>query len=166
MVKRWSVVLILAVSFWNGRGGTPAYTAGDVFERASLRGLNTVQVVVEDLALDVTQDGLNRERIKVAVEQQLQRAGIGVEQQADTALYIHLGTVKNSAGLYSYGLSLQILQLVLLFRDPSLVTWGTTWSLDQVGSSAPANIEEVESLIARGVNAFIEDYQMANPAAG
>jgi len=46
------------------------------------------------------------------------------------------------------------------------VTWGTTWSLDQVGSSAPANIEEVESLITRGVNAFIEDYQMANPAAG
>ena len=89
-----------------------------------------------------------------------------VEQQADTALYIHLGTVKNSAGLYSYGLSLQLLQLVLLFRDPSLVTWGTTWSLDQVGSIASANIEEVESLIARGVNAFIEDYQMANPTAG
>src|SRR6266540_4229266 len=103
MVKWWSVVLVLAVSFWSGRGCTPVYAAGDVFEQASLRGLNTVQVVVEDLALDVTQDGLNREHIKAAVEQQLQHAGIGVEQQADTALYVHLGTVKNSAGLYSYG---------------------------------------------------------------
>jgi hypothetical protein len=166
MVKWWSVVLVLAVSFWNGKGGTPAYTAGDVFEQASLRGLNSVQVVVEDLALDVTQDGLNREQIKAAVEQQLQRAGIGVEQQADTAFYIHVGTMKTSTGLYSYSLSLQLQQLVLLFRDPSLVTWGTTWSLDQVGSIAPANIEEVASLITRGVNAFIADYQVANPTTG
>src|SRR3989442_8078201 len=120
MVKWWSIVLVLAMSFWNGRGGTSVYAAGDVFEQASLRGLKTLEVVVEELARDVTQDGLNRERIKAAVEQQLQRAGIRVEREADTALYIYLGTVKNSAGLYSYGLSLQLLQLVLLLRNPSL----------------------------------------------
>jgi hypothetical protein len=121
--------------------------------------------VVENLATDISQDGLNREQIKAAVEQQLQQAHITVETQAENALYIHLGTVKNEAGLYSYSLSLQLLQLVLLFRDPGLVTWGTTWSLEQVGSVAPPKLNEIESQITRGVNTFIEDYQTANPTS-
>ncbi len=161
-MKWWYVALSLVVSLW---GGTRAHAAGDFFEQRSLQGLGAVQVVMENLAPDIVSDGLDRERIKAAVDQQLQQAHITVEAQAETAFYIHLGTVKNEAGSYSYSLSLQLLQLVLLFRDPSLVTWGTTWSLDQVGSIAPAKLNEIESLITRGVNAFIEDYQRANPAS-
>jgi hypothetical protein len=166
MIKWWSIMLVLAVSLWIGKSGPLVYAAGDVFERTSLKGLKAVQVVVEDLAPDITQDGLNRERIKSWVEQQLVRGGIAVEQQGENALYIHLGTAKNDAGLYSYALSFQLLQLVLLFRDPSLVTWGSTWSLDLVGSIAPDNLSEIEPLIARGVNAFLVDYQAANPTSG
>jgi len=159
-MKWWSVALTLVVWLW---GGTCAYAAGDVFEQASQKGLKAVQVVVENLAPDVSQDGLDRSQIKIAVEQQLQQAHITVEAQAENALYIRLGTIKNDAGLYSYSLSLQLLQLVLLFRDPGLVTWGTTWSLSQVGAITPVKLRELDSLIARGVNAFIEDYQTANP---
>jgi len=158
---KWSIVLVmLMLSLW---GGTHTHAARDPFELASLQGLRAVQVVIENLAPDITQEGLDRERIKAAVERQLQQAHVAVEAQAENALYIHLGTAKNEAGLYSYSLSLQLLQLVLLFRDPGVVTWGTTWSLDQVGSVTPAKVSEVESLIARGVNALIEDYQAANP---
>lgn len=153
------VVLTLAIFLWGNR---QAYAARDPFELASLQGLKRVQVVVENLASDIATDGLDRERIKAAVERQLQQANVTVEAQAENALYIHLGTVKNEAGLYSYSFSLQLLQLVLLFRDPGLATWGTTWSLEQVGSIAPAKVNELETLIARGVNAFIEDYQAAN----
>jgi len=160
--KWWSVTLSLIVSLW---GSPRAHAAGDIFEQASLQGLRAVQVVVENLATDISHDGLDREQIKAAVEQQLQQAHIAVETQAENALYIHLGTVKNEAGLYSYSLSLQLLQLVLLFRDPGLTTWGTTWSLEQVGSIAPAKLNEIESQIARGVNAFIGDYQTANPTS-
>jgi hypothetical protein len=161
-MKWWSVTLSLIVSLW---GSPCAHAAGDIFEQASLQGLRAFQVVVENLATDISQDGLNREQIKAAVEQQLQQAHITVETQAENALYIHLGTVKNEAGLYSYSLSLQLLQLVLLFRDPGLVTWGTTWSLEQVGSVAPPKLNEIESQITRGVNTFIEDYQTANPTS-
>ncbi|MGH7962555.1 MAG: hypothetical protein ACRERD_12135 [Candidatus Binatia bacterium] len=160
-MRRLGIVLVAAVSCW-GVGGD-LYAAGDIFERVSLRGLTAVQVVVEDLAPDIAQDGLNREHLKAAVEQQLQRAAIAVEPQAEHALYIHLGTAKNEDGSYSYGLSLQLLQLVLLLRNPGLVTWGATWSIDQVGSVTPANVSTIESLITRGVNAFIKDYQAANP---
>jgi hypothetical protein len=143
---------------WHGA----AHAAGDVFERISLKGLKSVQVVVEDFAPDLIKDGLNRERIKSTVEQQLTQAGILVEPQAENALYIHLGSVKNEAGAHSYALSLQLVQLVLLFRDPRLLTWGTTWSLDLVGSVAADNVSELEPLIGRGVNAFVTDYQAAN----
>jgi hypothetical protein len=161
-MKWWSVALSLVVLLW---GETRTYAAGNIFEQASLQGLNAVQVVVENLAPDITQDGLDRTQIKAAVEQQLQQAHITVEAQAETALYIHLGTLKNEAGLYSYSLSLQLLQLVLLFRNPGIVTWGTTWSLSLVGAIAPARVSELDSLITRGVNAFIEDYQTANPTS-
>ncbi len=158
---KWrSIAVMLTIPLW---GSTSAHAAGDVFERASLQGIGVVQVVIEDLAPDIIKDGLDRDRIKAAVERQLQQAQVAVEAQAENALYIHLGTVKNEAGLYSYSLSLQLLQLVLLFRDPSTMTWGSTWSLAQVGSIAPAKVSEIESLIAQGVNAFIEDYQAANP---
>src|SRR6266481_5035717 len=152
--KWWSVTLSLIVSLW---GSPRAHAAGDIFEQASLQGLRAVQVVVENLATDISHDGLDREQIKAAVEQQLQQAHITVEAQAENALYIHLGTLKNEAGLYSYSLSLQLLQLVLLFRNPGIVTWGTTWSLSQVGAITPARVSELDSLITRGVNAFIED---------
>jgi hypothetical protein len=160
MTIQWRMFVLMLALFL--RGGTHVHAAGDVFERASLQGLRAVQVVVENLAPDITKDGLDRERIKATVERQLQQANVTVEAQAENALYVHIGTAKNEAGLYSYALSLQLLQLVLLFRDPGLATWGTTWSLDQVGSIAPTKVSELESLIARGVNAFIEDYQAAN----
>jgi len=160
MMKWWSVALSLVVSLW---ASSYAHAAGDVFEQASLQGLRAVQVVVENLAPDIAQDGLDRAQIKAAVEQQLQQARITVEPQAENALYIYLGSAKNEAGLYSYSLSLQLLQLVLLFRDTSIVTWGTTWSLTQVGSVAPARVTDIDSLITRAVNVFIEDYQTANP---
>lgn len=159
-MRGWSIALTLIASLWTG---SHAYAAGDLFEQASLQGLRAVQVVVENFAPDISRDGLDRERIKAAVEQQLRQAQVTVEPQAENALYIHLGTSRNEEGVYSYALSLQLLQLVLLFRDPGLVTWGTTWSLDQVGSVAPAKVSELESLIARGVNTFVEDYQTANP---
>jgi hypothetical protein len=162
MMKWWNVALVLVVSLW---ASPQVDAAQDVFEQTSLQGLGAVQVVVENLAPDITQDGLDRAQIKATVEQQLQHAHIAVEPQAENALYIHLGSLKNEAGLYSYSLSLQLLQLVLLFRDPNLVTWGTTWSISQVGSVAPARVSDLDTVITRGVNTFIDDYQTANPSS-
>ena len=75
-MKWWSVALSLVVLLW---GETRTYAAGDIFEQASLQGLKAVQVVVENLAPDVSQDGLDRSQIKTAVEQQLERARLARE---------------------------------------------------------------------------------------
>jgi hypothetical protein len=50
-------------------------------------------------------------------------------------------------------------------RDPGILTWGTTWSFDLVGSLASDNLGALDTLLGRGVNAFIADYQAANASA-
>jgi hypothetical protein len=166
MMKRCGILLVLIALSWTGTESSLVQAAGDVFERTSLKGLKSVQVVIEELAPDIAKDGLNRDQIKSSVERQLEQAGILVEQQAENAFYVHLGSAKNETGVYSYALSLQLVQLVFLFRDPSLLTWGTTWSLNLIGSVTPENLSEMEPLISRGVNAFVTDYHIANDIPG
>ena len=136
--------------------------AGDLFERASLQGLRSLQVVIEDLASDVVQDGLDRDALKTAIEEQLSQAGITIEQQAEHAFYIHLRTTLPMEGTYSYALNYEFLQLVLLFRAPEVVTWGNTWSHTQMGALPASQIGRISTIIAQGVALFIDDYQAAN----
>lgn len=158
---RWYISLVLSLVVC-GRLSVPVHAAGDPFERVSLIGITSLQVVVEDLNPLVVSDGLDRERIREKVSLRLEQAGIIVEEQAEHALYIHLDAVKNDLGLYSYSTSFQLLQMVLLFRDPGIVTWGTTWSSHNTGAVAPDQIHQLELEVQRGVQMFLEDYRAAN----
>jgi hypothetical protein len=146
---------------WGGLSG-PVHAVGDPFERASLIGITNIQVVIEDLNPLIVGDGLDRERIKETVSQQLERAGIIVEEQAENAFYIHVDAVKNDVGFYSYSVSFQLLQMVLLFRDPGIVTWGTTWSSNSTGTVESHQVNELDLEVNRGVRMFLTDYRAAN----
>ena len=168
-VKRVKLVYLFRIlsSWWLGIAlllSTPSNipAAGDLFERASLQGLGSLQVVIEDLAPEVVLDGLDRDVLKIAIEEQLIQAGITVEPQAEHALYIHLKTTSPMAGTYSYALNYEFLQLVLLFRAPEVVTWGNTWSHSQIGMLPVSEIEQVAAIIAQGITLFIDDYQASN----
>lgn len=147
------------------------FAAGDLFERKSLHGLQSLQVVVENLPAHLVQSvqdgqtGLERETLKALIEEQLLQAGVAIEPQVEHALYINLKTTLNDTGSYSYVLSYEFLQLVLLFRAPETVTWGSTWSYNQVGTLPPSELDHLETLISHGVAVFIDDYYAANKAA-
>jgi hypothetical protein len=160
-MDRWYILLAFCLLVWGGLS-RPVHAVGDPFERASLIGITNLQVVIEDLNPLIVNDGLDRERIKETVSQRLERAGIIVEEQAEHALYIHLDAVKNDVGFYSYSASFQLLQMVLLFRDPGIVTWGTTWSSHNTGAVAPDQVHELELEVQRGVQMFLADYRAAN----
>mgnify|MGYP004108297901 CR=1 FL=1 len=150
-----SIVLVLSTP-----SNVPA--AGDLFERVSLQGLHSIQVVLEDFAPEVVKDGLDRDVLKIAIEEQLIQAGITIEEQAEHALYVHLRTTAPMAGTYSYALNYEFLQLVLLFRAPEVVTWGNTWSHSQIGTLHASEIGQVAAIIAQGITRFIDDYQASN----
>ena len=157
MLSFWWLGVVLVLS-------TPSHVpaAGDLFERASLQGLRSLQVVIEDLTPEVVQDGLDRDVLKIEIEEQLIQAGITIEQQAEHALYIRLNITSPIAGTYSYALNYEFLQLVLLFRAPEIVTWGNTWSHNQIGMLPASEIEQVTAIIAQGITLFIDDYQASN----
>ena len=158
---KWYIPLVFGLLVWGGLSG-PIYAVGDPFERASLIGLTNLQIVIEDINPLIVSDGLDRERIRETVSQRLEQAGIIVEEQAEHALYIHLDVVKNDGGFYSYSSSFQLLQMVLLFRDPGIVTWGTTWSSHNTGAVASDHVHELEREVQRGVQMFLVDYRAAN----
>lgn len=154
------IPLILVFCFW---GGVKVHAAGDFFEQMSLIGLKKMQVVVEDLPSDASHDGLSHTYIKSLVEQRLQEEGVTVDQQAEHALYVYLAATKDETGRYSYALSLDVQQLVRLYRDPSLVTWASTWRFAQIGTVAQTAILDLYPVITKGVDAFLGDYWTANP---
>src|SRR5262245_33809530 len=160
----WLTLSIATLFFWASLI-LPAYPAEDFFEILSLKNIRGFQLIIEDLAHDLATDGLDQKQLKTEVEQQLQQAGITVDNQSEHALYIHIGTQKNETGLYSYALSLQFLQLVLLYRDLSIVTWGTTWNFELTGFIASSEVKGISQMIAHSVNVFLTDYRSANPTA-
>jgi hypothetical protein len=79
-----SIRLILVLLLLASTGAQGGDTEG---ERATLRGLDGVQVVVEDLQPDVERNGLTRQQLQTDVELRLRKAGIRVltEQELDRA---------------------------------------------------------------------------------
>jgi hypothetical protein len=106
------------------------------FERATLRGLNGVQVVVEDMAPDIVRDGLTRQQLQTDVELRLRKAGIRVltaeEHQRALGrpwLYVRVSTSQPSGlSSYSFAIEAELYQDTYLARNPDRTVSAATWS--------------------------------------
>ena len=103
-------------------------------QRESLRGLQGVEVVIEDIRPDAQADGLSQETIHAAVELILRSNGIRVLTQSESLktpvapyLYVHVGTDKNSAGQYSFNSRVELHQAVSLVHRPQQIMLAPTW---------------------------------------
>jgi hypothetical protein len=106
--------------------------------RETLRGLQGVGVLVEDIRPETEHDGLTRDQVRIDVELRLRQSGIRVlsrEERAATPgapyLYVNINTYKRPmTEIYSYDISVELNQAVLLTRDPSIWAIGaTTWEV-------------------------------------
>ena len=148
-----------------------AATTPHAVARDTLRGLNGVHVVVEDLRPGAVDDGLSKEAIEEGVVQRLWDAGIRVlmEDQWTIAsgapyLYLNVNTVK-SKDLYVYAVDLQLNQNVRLERLPNVVVAATTWTTGcRVGAVSADSVRVLAQVAAQSVDRFIEDYRRANSA--
>ena len=139
--------------------------------RDTLRGLNGVHVVVEELRPEAVNDGLTKEAIEEGVVQRLWDAGIRVlmEDQWTIAagapyLYLNVNAVK-SKDLYVYAVDLQLNQNVRLERLPAVAVAATTWTTGcRVGAVSAESVRVLAQVAAQSVDRFIEDYRTANRA--
>lgn len=131
-------------------------------ERATLKGLTRVAVLVDELSPDAEQAGLTREQLQTDIETRLRQFGITVAHW-DTStpyLYVNVTALKHASGnSYAYAGDIQLVQLVTLVNS-DLVTGAATWSsgfVSTVGRSRfPESVrEDVRDYVDKFVSAFL-----------
>lgn len=141
-------------------------------QRESLRGLQGVEVVVEEIKSDAQVDGLLQESIRAAVELILRSKGIRVLTQSERSempskpyLYMSVGTDKQTSGQYSFSPRVELYQAVSVVHRPQHIMLAPTWFVPgKLRTVAQQNIRlwiinSIEPLIRE----FANDFLAVNP---
>jgi hypothetical protein len=134
-------------------------------ERASLKGLGAISLVVEDLAPAAQKYGLTVTLLQNDIKQRLQRAGIAVRQEADPYLYVRI-TVADAGGLLPLGYAIQVtlMQEVALPRGINPHFQAATWWVSSAGITAADRLSPaVSGKVQEFVDQFIKAYVSVNP---
>lgn len=139
-------------------------------ESETLRGLEGVMVIVEELSPDIVADGVTEAMIKSAAEKRLKAAGIEVlteEKMLDTPgfpfLYINLNSIKlPGGGGYIYSIKTELYQVVALIRDTENICFASTWESSMVGILSESQVKTVVDTVLELVDEFAEDYVAVN----
>jgi hypothetical protein len=122
---------------------------------------------VEKLDPEIEKDGLTREHIQEDTEQRLRKAGIKVLSKAEWMrtkgggyLYVNLNARKNSYGVYTNAISLELVQKVRLVRDRKTEIFATTWSKQLLGMGG--YLGKIRYSIQDVVDLFLNAYAVAN----
>jgi len=142
--------------------------------RRTLRGLKGVYVIVNlhSLPQKIEGDGLTRSQIKTDVELRLRKAGVPVLTREEvlkapgrTGLCVVVTMRReDNIGLYLFCLEVDLIQEVLLARDPTVSTPAATWERNGVGYATAGKISDaVRRSVADYIDEFINGYLAANP---
>jgi hypothetical protein len=132
-------------------------------ERASLTGLTTISVVVEDVAPAA---GVTA-AIQSEVERRLRQAGISITPDADAYLYVHVTVADAGASLpVPYVVDVSLMQEVTLPRNVRTRTplQCPTWSVNRLGMASADRLRPlVTDRVAEFIDQFIGAYRSVNP---
>ena len=144
----------------------PAATAwgqDSAAQRATLKGVAIVEVVVEAMDPVAEGDGLTRSQLRTDVELRLRQAAITVGPTLTGHLYVNVDTEKSDHGqTYAYNVSVQYIQQVVLARDPTAPIFATTWETGGVGMIAASRLREVRQDVANYLDRFVKAYLEQN----
>jgi len=150
----------------------PSMAIDSQSNRATLKGLPGVGVLVEKLPPEIEREGLRRDQLQMDVESQLKKAGVKVFSKeqctrvpGEPYLYINLNVnvVKTESGIYPYTVDIMLIQKVSLMRDPKRVTYAVTWSTGGVGSITKSIVSQLQENVAEVVHVFIRAFLDENP---
>jgi hypothetical protein len=133
-------------------------------ERASLKGLGTISLVLEDPGPAAQKYGLTAMRLQNEIQQRLQRAGIAVRQEADPYLYVQITVVDPGGSLpLAYSIQVTMMQEVALPRGLNAHFQAPTWWQSSVGMAGADRVSQsVSGRVQEFVDQFIKAYQTAN----
>jgi len=168
--KKWLIVLLVIVLTLALQ--SPVFAINGKSNRATLRGLSGVGVLIEQLAPEIEREGLIKNQLQIEVELKLKMAGIKVltkeeclKTPGEPYLYININvnTAKTESDIYPYSIDVLLMQKVFLLRDPKQTTYAVTWSTGGVGSIEKSILSQLRGSVEEMVDLFIKTYLSENP---
>ena len=139
--------------------------AGDApLDRATLRGLKSVGVIIDPLDPELVKQGLTQEILQTQIEERLRGAGIVLDKSATEFVGLRVIQVRGQRGPYALCLSIGIYQPVLLARNKDLKTATQTWEVETLLMADP-KVMSRESLnsVNQLADRLVDAYRSANP---
>lgn len=137
----------------------------EAIKRASLKGLESLEVIVPPLNMDTGCRRVSPEELQAEVEARLDDAGIQVGLGTATHLLIAVTAFEPVKDLLcGFSMTVALQQVVLLVRDTRIMTFGVTWEHAGLGVATPARVaEHLRHMLAHMVDEFIAIYRDQNP---
>src|SRR5882724_257740 len=122
LIRTSSVVACLLLS-----APRPCWASDSRSDRATLKGVTAMNIVIEDLSPGVERNSLTRSQLQTSVELQLRQSGIRVDDTAPAYLYVAATSVLKDGATYVYSIDVEFYQSVVIFRTGERAT-ASTWS--------------------------------------
>jgi hypothetical protein len=153
---RW-IVLLLAAAL-------PVAAGDAAIDRATLRGIKGVGVVIDTLDAEVVRIGLTANALQARIEKRLDHAGVPVTKDAAEFVGLRIMQVHDKKGPYGLCISAGVYQPVLLSRDHNVKTATATWDVQTVVVADPKLVQEAAmTSIDDLIEAFATAWKSANP---
>lgn len=157
MVRSILLIPALLVAF-------PAHAGDATLDRATLKGIKAVGVIIDQLPPDLPKEGVTAEVLQARLTQRLAEAQIPIDSAAKEFVGIRASSVRDARGPYALSMSIGLYQPVTLVRDSNVRAAPQTWEVDTVAMAAPkllyrAAMDSVDELAAR----FIAAFRSVNP---
>ena len=137
--------------------------------RATLRGLQGVYILLEDVTPEMAQAGLTTPQLHTDVEWQLRQAGIPVltkdqafRLQGAPYVYVYVHLVPHPIGLTAYTILIEVNQRALLDLNGSSASV-STWSVQRLGTVGSTHLQTIRNDVRNQVDHFITAYRSVNP---
>ena len=140
-------------------------------DRATLRGLQAVKVVVDPLGSELEREGLDANRLRGSIEQKVRDAGIKVDNDVNEFIGLSISfaqagkkVLSIKKGPFSLTISLGVYQVALLTRDMATKTVVETWGVEKTAAAAARGLDrDVSSAVDDLVDQFVKAYLSVNP---
>ena len=99
-----------------------AFGADGQLDRATLKGLKSVGIVVDTVDADLAREGIDPDFLRATILTKLEKAGIAVEKDAVDFLGLRVTAAQGKRMPAALCLSLGLYQPVILSRDPGART--------------------------------------------
>lgn len=145
--------------------------ADDKTDRATMRGIKAVCTIVE--VTGPTQAGapVSKERLLAELDGRVTASGLALDRDATTCLFLNvrplpaMGRNNKPVGLYALDITLQLMQMVSVTRDPSIKTYAPTWSVSNLANVPTDDIAATARQITVDLaDRFVQAYQSVNSA--